>query len=129
MAAATDLYPFSTAKGDAVPLEIVRPKSLTAFAFAVNTAADITIPAGYTTCWLYATEDCVLRLSATNLPNALVSGTEYADAIFIPANTPISVFLAAGEASLLGLATAGILYINSITQWAALQQSLQTQFG
>lgn len=129
MAAPVNLYPYSTQQGDAIPLEVVKPLSMTAFSFAINTAADITIPTGYNTCWLYATEDCVLRFSATNLPNSLVDGTEYSSTIFIPAQTPISVLVTPGECSLLGLGVAGKLYINNIVQWAALNQPLQTTLG
>jgi hypothetical protein len=127
--AATDLYPLSSQRGEAIPLEMVRPASLTMFSFLAGAAGDITIPVGYKTCWLYATQDCILKLSATDLPAALISGTEYSRALFIPANTPLAVLLEAGEASLLGLAAAGNLYINSITQWAALSQALQSELG
>lgn len=128
--AVAELYPFSTARGDAVPLEIVRPLGLAMFTFDVNTVGSITIPAGFNTCWLYATEECVVNFSpASSLPGALGEGTEYPSTIFIPKQTPICIQVAPGEGSLLGLATAGRLYVNNIQQWAALTQQLQTQFG
>lgn len=126
--AAENLYPFSSPQG-AIPLEIAKPKSLASFSFAANAVSAITIPAGYSTCWLYATEDCIIRVDGTALPAALVSGTEYANSMFVPAKTPMSVMLAGGVASLLGLATAGILYINSIAQWAAIAQQYQADQG
>lgn len=127
--AASDLYPLSSQKGDAIPLEIVKPLSLISFSFATNVAADVTIPAAYNCCWLYATEDCILRFSATNLPAGLVSGTEYDKALFIPKGTPLVVQVTPGECSLLGGAAAGKLYVNHVQQWAGLTQSNQSSFG
>ena len=126
--AAENLYPFSTPQGSAVPLEVVKPKSLVAYAFPVG-ASSIVIPAGISTCWIYSTQDCILRLDGNVLPGALVDGVLYANSMFIPAVTPMSVIIAAGDAQILSLAEAGSLYINSIEQWAALAQPLQTSVG
>lgn len=127
--AANDLYPLSSQRGDAIPLEIIKPLSLVAYNFIAVTSGDITIPASYNCCWLYATKDCILAFTVANLPAALVSGTEYLNTIFIPANSPIAIQVTPGEASLLGLNEDGILYMNSIQQWAGLVQNRQAAFG
>lgn len=126
--AANDIYPLSTPSGAAIPLDIVRPASLVMFDFTAGAVSDIVLSSEFTTCWLYATEDCILRLTNT-LPAALVSGTVYDRTIFVPASSPISVLLEAGNAAILGLSANGKLYINSITQWAALAQQRQIQYG
>jgi hypothetical protein len=128
--AASDLYPFASPDGQSIPLEIVEGLSMVAYTFAVNTSGAITIPANFDTCWVFATEDCVIQnQSGSALPNTLVSGTEYGSATFIPARTPISIKLTAGAAHLLGLATAGKLYVHRIRQWAAMKHSQQTTVG
>ena len=126
--AAPQLYPLSTQDGKHIPLDVVKPLGLTAFTMTANTAADITVPVGYSLVWLYATAACVLHMTAVNLPNALVSGTNYTDSIFIPADTLMTIVVEEGECSLLGLG-AGTLYMNSVEQWAALVQPLQSSVG
>lgn len=127
--AASDIYPLSSPQGAAIPLDIIKPKNLVKFDFAASTAADVTIPAGYNTCWLYATADCILRFSATNLPNALIAGTNYDLSLFIPAKTPITLVVTPGECSLLGIDASGSLYINDVQQWAGLVLNKQASFG
>jgi len=126
MTAPKELYPFSTQDGRAIPVDIAMPVSLVAFSFTANTPQGIIIPAGFTTCYVFASKDCILRLNNTALPAGLVSGTEYDNAIFIPGNLPMTLLLAPGNAQLLGGANAGTLYLNSIEQWAALHQPAQT---
>jgi hypothetical protein len=126
--AAENLYPFSTPQGSAVPLEVVKPKTLVSYAFPIGSSS-IVIPAGISACWIYSTQDCILRLDGVALPAALVDGVAYSNSMFIPAATPMSVIIAAGDAQILGLTEAGNLYINGIEQWAALAQPLQTSVG
>lgn len=128
--AASDLYPFASPDGQSIPLEIVEGLSMVVFAFAVNTAANVTIPDEYETCWVFATEDCVFQnQSASPIPSSLVPGTAYAKATFIPARTPMSIKLGSGVSVLLGLATAGKLYVHSVRQWAAMKHLQQTTVG
>ena len=127
--AAENLYPFSTARGDAIPLEIVKPKALVSYVFVENVAQAIVIPVGFTTCWIYSTAACILRFNNNALPNGLANATEYSDALIIPPETPINVLVTPGAAQLLGLTEAGTVYINYVTQWAALNQATQTSFG
>lgn len=122
---AVGLYPLSTQDGKAIPLDVIAPSSLVKFSFVAGVASDVIIPAGYNVCWLFATKACILRLSATDLPVALVDGTPYDYALYVPAQMPITVMLTSGEASLLGLGD-GDLYINAVEQWAALLQRNQS---
>jgi hypothetical protein len=123
------LYPLSTQDGKAIPLDVVKPASMVSYNFAANTAGAIVIPASYGLCYVFATQNCILRLSATALPAGLVSGTEYQDTFFIPANTLMTIFLTGGAAQLLGGAYAGSLNICSVEQWGAFLQSRQVQYG
>jgi hypothetical protein len=128
--AAVDLYPFSSEKGLPIPTDIVKPLSMVAFAFVANTEGAIVIPADFNTCWVYATKACILRHgSNTALPAALVSGTEYPNATYIPASIPTVLQLAEGNGRLLGLADAGTLYVMSIQQWAGLVTNNQASYG
>jgi hypothetical protein len=128
--AAADLYPFSSEKGLPIPTDIVKPLSMVAFAFAATTEGAIVIPPNFNTCWVYATKACILRHgSNVALPGALVSGTEYANATYIPAGIPTVLQLTEGNGRLLGLADAGILYTMSVQQWAGLLTNNQASFG
>jgi hypothetical protein len=129
MAEIAGIYPLSSQDGKAIPLDVVKPSSLVKFNFVAGVAADVTIPAGYLLCWVFATKPCILRLSAVNLPAALVAGTAYDKALYIPQDMPLTVVLTPGEASLLGLAADGELYINAVEQWGALLQSKQASVG
>jgi len=126
---ATELYPLSTQDGKHIPLDVVRPLGLTTFTVTLNDATNIVIPALYNLVWVYSTVSCVLAMPGLLLPSALVSGTDYADSVFIPADTLMTLVVTPGDCMVLGLSGSGTLYMNSIEQWAALVQNRQANVG
>lgn len=122
------LYPLSTQDGKAIPLDVVKPSTLVKADFVAATPLSVTIPADTAICYLFATKACVLRMAAVALPAVLVSGTEYANAIFIPENMPMTLLLEAGEAYVLG-EESGSIYISAVEQWGALLQQRQASVG
>ena len=126
--AASQIYPLATQDGKAVPLDVAEPIALIYYPLVANTKKDITIPGGWTFMYVFSTCNCVLSTNDTDLPNTLVDGTTYNDAIFIPANTPVIITTVAGAGSISPLAN-GNIYLNKIEKWAALVQSNQSSFG
>ena len=127
--AANDLYPLVSQGGQAIPLEIVKPVSMLQWTMVAGVAQEITIPAGARTAWFYSNSNCVLCFgSGTGVPNVLVDGTEYPNAMFIPAGHPINIEVTEGVATLLGF-TSGVAFMNIVVQWAALNQARQTTVG
>lgn len=126
--AQSQAYPFSTREGDAIPLEIIRPRSLVQFTMPAGTPVSVTIPQAYGSCYVYSTKDCILQFATTALPAALVSGTEYFNAMIIPANTLLNMMATPGAAQLL-CPSGGVLTVVSIDQWAVLKQQNQLSIG
>jgi hypothetical protein len=129
MTAVTDrIYPQSTPEGQAVPLEIAKPSGLFYIEFAIG-STDITIPDSFDGLFgtFYASKDCVIQFGAS-LPSPLVSGTEYPNAVLIPAYTVFTITMVKGAASVQSL-EAGTLYITALQPWQLLHQEYQTITG
>lgn len=123
--AAPELYPFSTQDGKAVPAEIIRPKKLIWWPLLTAVNKAIVIPDGMMTAYIFSTATCVLKVGGTAFASFL-AGTEYTDAMLIPADTVVTVSLAPGDAFIWPLA-AGTIYLSAIEQWAALSQQIQSR--
>lgn len=121
-------YPFSAQNGDAIPLDIVEPKSLTMWALTANTKLDITIPAGAEAAWFFATEHAVIRFGDTDIPNTLVSGTNYPDTSLIPAESPIFMEITAGNASLTSTEDC-VVYMSVVEIYGVVRQATQISVG
>ena len=128
MTAPSQLYPLSSQDGKAIPLEICAPLALRSYVLVANTKKDIVIPADWVIGWLYSDVDCVFSHSDTDLPAALVDGTVYTSASFVPKKTPMAIKWIPGDASVLPLAS-GRIYLHKIEKWAAFVQSKQTTVG
>lgn len=125
--AASELYPLSTQDGQAIPFDIVKPSSLVFWTLVADTQKNATIPAGFVTGFFFCTTDCVFRNADVTLVG-MAEATEYADAIFIPSNTVVSVTLTPGASKIMPLGN-GTLYLSKVQQWAALVQTIQSQLG
>jgi hypothetical protein len=129
MTAVSDsVYPLSTPEGQSIPMDVMEPLSLAYFTFVAATSKNITIPASYSLVTLYATKDCVLRFGATPIPNVLVDGAEYTNAMYIPAQTLITAKIPSGAASVVSTSS-GLLAITSLENWKMLRQSYQLNQG
>lgn len=129
MSTAAELYPLATQDGKSIPLDVVKPLSLFSALIVEGTPTVFEVPADYVIAAIYATVDCIVRFSATPLPSGIVTETAYSNAIFVPANILCNLVVTPGAASVLGVAGAGVIYISSVQQWAALIQPNQANFG
>lgn len=126
MTAIATAYPFATQDNKAIPLDVIAPLALLSKAFEIQAAESFIIPAAYSCCILIATAPCLLQISGDTLPDVLVDAQSYADVMYIPANSAVSVVLKPGQASITGIADAGILYVQSIAKWDGL--ALEKQY-
>ena len=127
--AAADLYPLSGQDGQPIPLHIVKPVSMSSYNMVKDVAAAISIPPGFSVVFAYSTVSCILRTGiGAALPSPLLNGIEYLNAIFIPAECPMTLNIPAGVGSLLGLAT-GKLFLSSTQQWGSITQDQQSRIG
>ena len=128
MSAPSQLYPYTSQDGKAIPVEIAAPLAMVRYPLVANTKKDITIPVGWVVGWIYSEVDLIFSHNDTDLPYPLVAGTVYADATFIPKRRPYSIKWVPGDGSIIPLAT-GDVYLMKIEQWAALVQSRQATQG
>ena len=118
MTAPAGLYPLSTSRGDSIPLDVIKPVALTLLSFSTATSTSCTLPAGTEITALFATEDCIVRLSV-DFPEPFVNGTFYSDSLFIPAGTVVSCLLSPGLLYVRGLSSSGSIAIQTVQKWAA----------
>lgn len=119
-------YPFATLDGTAIPLDIIKGKGFIRKNITASTKSTIAIPAGSEVAMVQSTADCILFLDDAESAGAIVSGTFYPNAIFIPRGLAITITLKEATASVLGFTEAGILTIQFIEKWAGL--SLPTTY-
>ncbi len=128
MTAPSQLYPFSSQDGKAIPIEVASPLAVIKYTLVANTKKDVTIPAGWVVGWLYSDVDILFSHSNTDLVYPVVEGTVYPDATFIPKRRPYAIKWVPGDSSIMPLAS-GSVYLMKIEQWAALVQAKQTTQG
>ena len=92
------VYPLATEDKQAIPLEVIRPSGVMFVQVASSGVTDITIPAGWELAYIHSTASVYLEVGAVTLPAEPVSGTVYANAVFIPGNALVSVALESGVA-------------------------------
>lgn len=128
MAAADELYPYSTPDGSPIPLDIISPLSVVMVTYAASIATSFTIPANMALCSLYSTTGCYLRMGAV-LPDPLVTNTEYSNTLFIPPYTTLTAKLVPGTGSIYPFteASPGILVLQGLQKWSFM--ALQRQLG
>jgi hypothetical protein len=119
------VYPFATQDGQAIPLDIIAPRSLMYQNFvSTGNGTAIVIPTASEVGTVFSTKDAILRF--TDDLSILAADAEIPNALFIPANTIVTVALTPGTAYVLGIAEAGRLYLQVIDKWAGL--GLPTQY-
>jgi hypothetical protein len=123
------VYPLSTPEGQSIPMDVMEPLSMSYYTFVANTSKNIVIPAAYSMVALYATKDCILKFGGTALPNTLVDGAEYVNALYIPAQTIITSLIPSSGAASVVSVSAGILTITALENWKMLKQSYQLNQG
>ncbi len=118
-------YPFSTAEGSAIPLDILKSEGLIYTTFDATAAIDINIPESSGVCFLYASEACFVQFKdeaviTPLLPSVPVNNVLTEGMVFVPAGHVIAVAISQGIARVLGLANSGYIVVQLVTRWNAL---------
>lgn len=125
MTSPSEIYPFATQDGKAIPLDILKPAALSFFDFTSAAKADITISQESSVVMLLATEVCILSFNSAL--TALTAGAEYLNAVLVPKNIIVSCLLPGYSAQVRGVTASGVLYIQSIEKWSGLALDKQFQ--
>lgn len=116
-----ELYPFSTSDAKSVPVDIIWPLKFIKKAFIADDETSMSIPADFDIVSIKATADVLIDFG--NAATYPIAETAYSSALFVPAETIMTVRLPSTGAVKLVPATAGqagSLYIQSVQKWAAL---------
>lgn len=124
MSTEDELYPFSTQNGDSIPLDIIKPRALQYFTFT-TTFATVVLSNKLNLAMVWASEDCILDL--VNSANALTSGTERDNWLFIPKAAVVACVLPTATVRVRGLSASGSLMVQGIHKWSIL--ALPRQIG
>mgnify|MGYP000989359421 CR=1 FL=1 len=119
--AVNQLYPFSTAGEQAIPLDVIRPLSVIKKALAFTPTA-LTIPADWKLATFYSPFGCLVQFKAAILSYPDADGIEYADTLFVPPNCVVTSTVVVGEATIVPISTAANNFIiaQQIQKWAGL---------
>lgn len=117
MALVDEIYPYSTQSGDPIPLDIIKPLGALPFTFSTAFTA-LTIPAIYTLSSILSEQDVIIDFS--NSLTTWVSGTSYANVLFLPAGVITIASIPTGTVKVKGLTAGGSLVIQALQKWSAL---------
>lgn len=125
MSSTTQRYPFATASGDSIPLDVVKPSGLIVKSFLSSGATgNIALPADVEAIGLLASEDCIVRFgAAASVP---ADGVNLSNAIYVPAGMHIIAAPPADTFSAIGHTANGTLIVQLIAKWAGLSLDTQT---
>lgn len=122
-------YPLSTADGQAIPLDVVRPYSLVPLNIGAEAGSPaLQIPTDIDMFSIQSSVDCYIQFSASAVAaSALVYDTENADTLFVPCGLLVvgSPPLSKSYYSVRALVSPGIVYLQFLTSWTGL--ALQSQ--
>lgn len=122
-------YPFSTADGKAIPLDIVRPHGTIKKSFTnASPTAALSCPSTIEVFSILTTADCIVKFAASSASAAALSdGVLATDTIYIPADilTVISPPIGKKSFSIIGDSETGTAIIQFFEKWSGL--SLQSQ--
>lgn len=121
----SQIYPFSTQDGKAIPLDIVQSKGFLFKSFTL-TAASFTVPADKLVGVCFASESCLIRVAQT-LPSSLTEDFDYSDTLLLPKGMAVTTVFTPGIYYVRGLDLAGTVYIQFVEKWVGL--ALERQFG
>lgn len=121
MSQVLDAYPFVTVDGRPIPLEIIRPKSVTAMTISIGVQNSTNLTITYPTLMIFATIDCIVTFTGLN---------SIGNVLFVPARTMVCIILDSIEEAMvyayavadssLDINSAYTLYIQEITPWAGM---------
>jgi len=113
-------YPLSTADGQSIPLEVVKPLGVlrmpfTAASFNSQTLAETYLDKIFV---VSASEDCYLSFASS--ASALVDNSVVPESLYIPAGLSIAFVSNSLHLSTIGVSTSGVLHVQIIDTWAGL---------
>jgi hypothetical protein len=115
-------YPLSTADGQAIPNDTIRPKALYKIALTTSATSELTLTTGYKTAVLYSDVDCYVKFGGTA---SVPSTTPVTDELFLPAGTIMTVSPEQMKISAVALTGTGSLFVTLVATWSALSLELQ----
>lgn len=115
-------YPLSTADGQAIPNDTIRPKALYKIALTTSATSELTLTAGYKTVVLYSDVDCFIRFGGVA---SVPTTTPVTEELFLPANTIMTVSPEQMKISAVALTGTGSLFVTLVATWSALSLELQ----
>lgn len=119
-AASNQLYPFSNEKGEAIPLDIVRPLGAVVVSVAANAATSFSIPTNYTEVSISSTIDVLIDFDDTATYPAV---GPYNSALILRKDVIYTQQLPdVGAVKIIPINTAesGKVFINAIQKWAGI---------
>ena len=122
-------YPFSTADGKSIPLDIIRPYGILKKSFlSASSTAALTCPTAIEVMTLISDSDCIIQFAAAAaVASALSDGVLKNDAIFVPADilTVISPPLGKKSFAIIGDSENGVAVIQFLQTWKGLSLASQ----
>ena len=115
-------YPLSTADGQAIPNDTIRPKAAYRIFFTTTGTSELTLTAGYKTVVLYSDADCFIRFGGVA---SLPTTTPVTEELFLPANTIMTVSPEQMKISVAAVSGTGYLCVTLVATWSALSLELQ----
>lgn len=129
MADTSRRYPLSTAQGDSIPLDVIRPVSAVATTITSASASSaITIPSIVEIVIMLSDVDCWAKFASSASVAAIpTNNTITADLLFVPANLQLSVAPPPDKKSLsfIAASTSGRVVTQLLETWTG--TSLQSQ--
>lgn len=130
MADTTGRYPLSTANGQYIPLDVMRPNSMMSKTFVTGSSTGaLTCPASIEILEIFADQDLIITFAASSASAAALSdGTSVADSYILKANTLAAISPPIGKKSfaLRAITANGTALINFIESWSGLALASQS---
>lgn len=131
MADLAQRYPLSTADGQAIPLEVVRPIGVVKKSFVTGSGtAAITIPEECNLIEVFATQNCILQFAASAASaSALSDGVQKTSAFYLQANALKTRFVSPpigmNSVSIIGDTSDGSIVLQYLKSWTGLSTAAQ----
>ena len=122
----SDIYPFATQDGKAIPLDILKPSGLILHAYTEGSASTLIIPEQYQVGMFLATTSCLVCFGE-ELVKPFVDSIIYENTLLVPSGNVVSSAIRHPSLSIIGLNEGGQLYIQLIDRWAGLALDRQYQ--
>ena len=119
------VYPLASPSEDYIPLDIIRSEAAAMLDISTTASNSLALPAGITIAILTSTTDAIARLGVDIVDP--VSGTFYSEAIWLPANTAVTLLLREDTLYARSVDIAGHIKIQLCTKWNSLGLAAQFQ--